>query len=455
MGTVFTIASAKGGVGKTTTTAALGTTLAAAGNDVVVVDGDIGMANLATVLGFDPDGPTLHAVLSGDAAVEMATYEGPEGLAVVPGSTDIDDFREADATDLGHVVEELRTAYDYVLLDTGAGLSHDNALPLGLADEVVLVSSPEPPALIDTDKTRQLADRLDANVRGLVLTRVTENVTFEIPEQVNLDIPVLARVPYDEAVVTSFAARRPLCTHAPDSDAAAAYRDLAEELTGEQIPVPAAVSDGDDVDAESDLGSLPDDFEDMAEEFDEIAADVAGDESAAADPDPASGVAAADSSDDSGFDADGDAGGEPDDGADPASPGDAVEHGDVDAGTADHDDPVGSGDVTASDAPEESPGSIDTGVATALERAESTVDREADAGAAVEDDDPAVLVEEAEENPPSTDDDSPAEEYPTVLVEDADGVGASGDDAQSGESRDDADEDDRERGGFFRRLLGG
>ncbi|TKX78428.1 cobyrinic acid ac-diamide synthase, partial [Halorubrum sp. SD626R] len=86
MATVYAVASAKGGVGKTTTTAAIATILADAGADVVAVDADIGMANLAGAVGVEPGETTLHDVLSGRADPLDAVREGPAGLRVVPGA---------------------------------------------------------------------------------------------------------------------------------------------------------------------------------------------------------------------------------------------------------------------------------------------------------------------------------------------------------------------------------
>jgi len=416
MGTVFTVASAKGGVGKTATTAALGTTLAMAGHDVVVVDGDIGMANLATVLGVEPGGETLHSVLSGDATVDDAIYDGPEGLSVVPGSTAIEDFREAEATSLRAVLEDL-SAFDYVLVDTGAGMNHDSALPLGLADEVVLVSSPEPPALIDTGKTKELADRLDADIAGIVLTRVTENIPFEVPSEVDLDVPVLARVPYDEAVVASFAARRPLCTAAPGSDAAAAYRGLAERLTDEEVPEPTANADASGADpVDEDTGADADPVDDDAE--------------SRADADPE---------------------------ASPESPAEATSESDAPPADASP-----SPEVNV-ELPDEA-GVSNEGVANALERAESesgpeasaesesgpeaSAESEPDPEASVEADagtdaDVTTLVEEAE---PDDDADPGESEYPTVLAQDPDV-------SDEEEERSRREKEAEGNGGFFSRFL--
>ncbi|MFC6752822.1 AAA family ATPase, partial [Halorubrum tibetense] len=201
MATVYAVASAKGGVGKTTTTAAVATLLAGSGADVVAIDADIGMANLADALGIDPSGTTIHDVLAGDASPTDAVHAGPAGLRVIPGETDLDAYAAADPSRLSDVVEAFDDA-DYVLMDAGAGLSHDSTLPLGIADESLLVSTPERSALGDTEKTRQLAERIGGHVAGAAITRVDSGSDDAADDVVGelLDTTVLARIPEDTAV---------------------------------------------------------------------------------------------------------------------------------------------------------------------------------------------------------------------------------------------------------------
>jgi len=231
MARVYAIASAKGGVGKTTTTANLGSTLAGTGADVVVIDGDIGMANLGAALGVQPDGATLHDVLSDAAEPAAAAYDGPAGLTVVPGDTSLEAFAAADPQRLDAVVQAFDDA-DYILIDVGAGVSHETGVPLSIADAVILVSTPERDALVDTEKTRQLTDRLGGVVTGAVITRTDEATPLEEVVSGTLSADVLTTIPDDEAVRESIAVGEPLSSYAPHSNAAAAYRQLAGELTG-------------------------------------------------------------------------------------------------------------------------------------------------------------------------------------------------------------------------------
>ncbi|RYJ15267.1 chromosome partitioning protein [Halogeometricum borinquense] len=236
MGRVYAVVSAKGGVGKTTTTTNLAAALAASGADVAVVDGDLGMANLAGSLGVDSSGATLHDVLAGEAELEAATRGGPHGMTVVPGSADLDAFARADPEGLHDVLSALRENHDYVLLDTGAGLSNDTVVPLTYVDEILLVSTTGRDALGDTEKTRQVAARLDVPVAGAVITRVDPDNPQQSAVESTLDATVLSSIPRADVVRNAGDAGEPLTTYAPGSSAAAAYRALAADLTGESLP---------------------------------------------------------------------------------------------------------------------------------------------------------------------------------------------------------------------------
>jgi len=249
MGRVYAVASGKGGVGKTTTVANLGAALAAGGHETVVVDADLGMGNLAGILGVDTDAaPTVHDVLAGRATANDAVREGPIGLSVMPASDDLDDFGAANPSNLSTLLDAFDT--ETVLVDTSAGLSHDSVEPLRIADEVLLVSTPEGGALGDTAKTRDVAGRFETPVAGVVVTRVTPETDLEAVAD-RLGVPVRGSIPDDPAVSAAAEAGEPLVSAAPDAPATDAYRQLAADLTGDESLAPEAEASGEAADDET------------------------------------------------------------------------------------------------------------------------------------------------------------------------------------------------------------
>lgn len=233
-GTVIAVASGKGGVGKTTTVVNVGDWLHADGESVIVVDGDLGMPNLATLLSVNPE-VTIHELLSGESEIRNAQTTTSNGLAVLGGEGSIDAYADADPTEFGRVLSALTEQYDYVIVDTGAGLSYESLLPLGLVDEVVLVSSPDESAIHDTKRTADFARTVNADIRGVIVTRVRET-TNPVAIGKTLGTEVLGVIPEEPVVAESTAAGKPLREFSPDSPAAESYHYLSKVLIREATP---------------------------------------------------------------------------------------------------------------------------------------------------------------------------------------------------------------------------
>jgi len=291
--TVYAIASGKGGVGKTTTTVNLGTALAGAGNRVVIVDVDLGMANLAGFVSLDAEGTSLHDVLGGAATVEQATYELANGIWAIPSGVELSGYADVATEELASVVADLRERFDYVLLDVGAGVSHETVLPLGLADSTLLVSTTEPAAVQDAKKTVDLVGRAGGAVGGVVVTRTRPDGPVspeDVAEQVGSEL--LVAVPEDPKVRESVHAGTPLVVHEPKSPAARAYRYLAARLLGQ--------ADGDD---RPRFGAETDDAEESATADGEgSAGDAAGESDVASADDVSSAINEVDGDDGDGVD---------------------------------------------------------------------------------------------------------------------------------------------------------
>ncbi|MFB6224069.1 MAG: P-loop NTPase [Haloarcula sp.] len=227
---VYTIAGAKGGVGKTTTSINLGTLLVEAGYSTVVVEMDLTMPNVAEFLDIDIDTDedvTLHDVLASDTSVTDAMYETDEGLSVVPGGSTCDGDAHMNLDRLPDIVEALWWHHDVVLLDTPAGRSEETVKSLQLADGVLLISTPHVASMRNVSNTTDLIAQIDAPVYGLVLTKsgtgADEVAAFP-------DVELLGHVPEDDAVLHSQDIATPVVVNAPHSDAAIAYRKISRQL---------------------------------------------------------------------------------------------------------------------------------------------------------------------------------------------------------------------------------
>ncbi|MDS0220653.1 P-loop NTPase [Haloarcula sp. S1AR25-5A] len=231
---VYTIAGAKGGVGKTTSSINLGTLLAEAGYSTVVVEMDLAMANLVDFLDIEIDtdeDTTFHDVLAGDASVTDAMYETDVNLSIVPSGTTLEGYADTDLDRLPDIVETLRWHHDVVLLDTPAGLSEETIRPLQLADDVLLISTPRVASIRNVSNTKELTERVDAPVRGLILTKSGTGASPGADEiAAFLDVELLGHVPEDDAVPHSQDNGTPVVLNAPNSGAAIAYKRISEQL---------------------------------------------------------------------------------------------------------------------------------------------------------------------------------------------------------------------------------
>lgn len=289
MGTsrVYAVASGKGGVGKTTSVVNLGAGFAEAGRSVVVVDVDLGMANLGDVLDVSDDGATLHDVLAGDADLEGSLRSAPGGFDAIVGTPTFEAFGKADTGGLGPLVADLRDRYDVVLLDTGAGLNYDAALPLGLADEVVLVSTPDAAAVNNTETTRDLVERLDGEVAGVILNRVG-GAAGRPPDDLEsrLGVRVLGSVPEDSGVADSAETGTPVVVSDRSGPAAQSFREIAYAILDEPLPMDWSDRDETAGMAGSPVGATDDSASEESAGADDTSEDADVLEAGAAESDP-------------------------------------------------------------------------------------------------------------------------------------------------------------------------
>src|SRR5437764_2371765 len=210
MGRAIVITSGKGGVGKTTTTANLGTALAQQGHTVVLVDADIGLRNLDVVMGLE-NRIVYHVVdaIRGKCSVQKALIKDRrlENLWLLPASQ-TDDKDSVTPDDMRSLVFELKATYDFVIIDCPAGIEQGYKNAIAGADEAIVIATPEVSSIRDADRvvgllaqqsipTRLIVNRISAHLvkKGDMLSQAD---VIEI-----LALELLGAVPLDEHVVAS------------------------------------------------------------------------------------------------------------------------------------------------------------------------------------------------------------------------------------------------------------
>jgi len=231
---VYTIASGKGGTGKTTVSVNLGTMLAKMGKETYLMDADIGMANVGLILGLQDAPVTLHEILAGKNTIDEGIYPGPGGLKVIPSGISLQGFQAADPDKIRDVLSEIVKRCEYLLIDAPAGISKDGVVPLAIADEVILVVNPELSSIVDALKTKILTEVVGGHVLGTIINRVDQENNEAISKKMEkvLGVKVIGIIPEDTNVRRAAAARSPIITTYPDSPASKAIHRIASSLVG-------------------------------------------------------------------------------------------------------------------------------------------------------------------------------------------------------------------------------
>ncbi|ABS15679.1 MULTISPECIES: septum site-determining protein MinD [Brucella/Ochrobactrum group] len=252
MAKVIVVTSGKGGVGKTTSTAAIGAALAQRGEKTVVIDFDVGLRNLDLVMGaerrvvFD-----LVNVIQGDAKLPQALIRDKrlETLYLLPASQTRDkDNLTTDGVD--RVMEDLKKEFDWIICDSPAGIERGATLAMRHADMAVVVTNPEVSSVRDSDRIIGLldaktlkAERGERVEKHLLLTRY-DPVRAERGDMLKVDdvleilsIPLLGIIPESQDVLRASNIGSPVTLADQRSAPALAYLDAARRLAGEEVPM--------------------------------------------------------------------------------------------------------------------------------------------------------------------------------------------------------------------------
>lgn len=237
MGKVYTIISGKGGVGKTTSAINLGTSMNDLGKETIIVDANLTTPNIGLHLGSPIVPITLNHVISNKAKAEEAIYEHESGTKIMPASLSIGELKSINSNKLPEIAKKLKRISDCVFIDSAAGLGEEARAAIKSADKVIIITNPEISAVTDALKTIKLAEEMNKEVIGAVITRHEgKKWEMEIPAIKDmLEVPILGLVPEDDAIKESQRMKNAVIKTHPKSKAAKSYMRIAKKILGPEF----------------------------------------------------------------------------------------------------------------------------------------------------------------------------------------------------------------------------
>jgi len=232
MGMTVGVLSLKGGVGKTSVVSSLGDAISGFGRRVLLIDGNISAPNLGMHLNIIDPEVTIHHVLERKANAYKAIYK-LDNLDVIPASLN---ERPTNTLKLRNRIRKLKNNYDVILLDSPPSLNEEVMGVILASDKLLMVTTPDYPALKTSIKTIQLAKQQGFPIIGLVLNKVqNKNFEMDLEDIENMaQVPVMAMIPHDVNILKALSEFTPSTKYKPKSEASKEYRKLAATLIGEK-----------------------------------------------------------------------------------------------------------------------------------------------------------------------------------------------------------------------------
>jgi len=240
------ITSGKGGVGKTNVTTNLAISLSQQGEKVCIFDADTGLANINIVMGINPD-YTLEDLVNGDKSIDEILLEGPAGIQIVPAASGVANYTDLEPEKQTRIIEALETLekrFDYLLIDTAAGIGKDVTNFIASAQYVTLVISTEPTSLTDAFALLRVLKRKNIKKPIHVLVNMVLNYAnsmevfnrFEaaVNKYLKIKVNYLGYIIDDHSVKESISKQRPVILQRPDSLASRCFYNLSQ-VTKQQL----------------------------------------------------------------------------------------------------------------------------------------------------------------------------------------------------------------------------
>lgn len=242
---VFAIASGKGGVGKTAVVANLAVLLARFGKRVLILDADLGLANIDVVFGLAP-AYNLNHFFTGEQGLESILIEGPEGIKILPAGSGVQRFTRLDSEQKMRLLEALDSMhndFDFVLIDTEAGISENVTYFTTAAHEILVVTTPEPTAITDAYALMKLLSNQYHEKHFNLIVNFIKNeeealdvyrkLTMVANRYLDISIDYIGSIPRDKLMVDAIRKQKVLVQLFQDSKASHAFEALAKTIMQE------------------------------------------------------------------------------------------------------------------------------------------------------------------------------------------------------------------------------
>ncbi len=244
---IITVTSGKGGVGKSNTVVNIALSLKKLGKKVVILDADLGLANIEVLLGVIPRYNLSH-ILNGEKTIHDVIEENPDGVKFISGGSGINELMfltKDQITQFANNISELEKSADFILIDTSAGITDAVLSFCRLAHEIVFITTPEPTsitdayALIKTFKSNsgaelpQIKILVNKTETSTEAKQVFAKLSSVCKHFLEMDIEYLGYVLFDYNVMKAAKLQEPICQCFPRSDASNAYKTIAKTLIKE------------------------------------------------------------------------------------------------------------------------------------------------------------------------------------------------------------------------------
>jgi septum site-determining protein MinD len=230
---IYTLLSNRGGVGKTTIAANLSIAISKMGEKTLIAEGDLGAASLYLVLGVDPAVDNFRDILEGKGHIEDAALADVyPNLTVLPNKVPIKTYYEVEALKFVETVRPYADNFSTTIVDGPAGIGKSALISMKIADEIIIVTNPNPPAVTAALKLKKVIDALKLKTRGIIISKIPPNIGQGFLKQIEVyfDLPILGIIPDDPKAEVCYRRKTPIVEEYPANPISKEITKIAQTL---------------------------------------------------------------------------------------------------------------------------------------------------------------------------------------------------------------------------------